>query len=158
MAEIFSIDQMKELMRCVRDNNIGELLLETEGTKLRIRGAVAKPPRVAVPASIPMAESPQLAATPTESLPADITAERQDDAVYITSPLVGTFYPASGPDKDPFIKVGQMVKKGDTVFIVESMKVMNEIQSECDGIVDEILLESGAPVEYGQPIVKLCRE
>ena len=69
------------------------------------------------------------------------------------APIVGTFYSSPAPDKEPFVAVGKQVKKGDVLFIIESMKLMNEIQSEYDGEVAEILVEDGAPVEYGQPIM-----
>ena len=69
------------------------------------------------------------------------------------SPIVGTFYASPSPDKAPFVEVGQKVKKGDVLFIIESMKLMNEIQSEYDGEVVEILCENGQAVEFGQPIM-----
>ena len=69
------------------------------------------------------------------------------------SPIVGTFYSAPSPDKPPFVEVGKKVKKGDVLFIIESMKLMNEIQSEFDGEVAEILCENGQAVEFGQPIM-----
>ena len=70
--------------------------------------------------------------------------------VYVKSPLVGTFYRAPSPESPPFVEVGSKVKKGDTLCIIEAMKVMNEIKSEHDGVVKEILVENGKPVEYGQ--------
>lgn len=73
-----------------------------------------------------------------------------ENLVYVKSPLVGTFYRASSPSSVPFVEVGQKVKKGDILCIVEAMKVMNEIKSEHDGIVEKILVENGKPVEYGQ--------
>lgn len=71
----------------------------------------------------------------------------------VISPLVGVFYSASSPDKEPFVKIGQTVKAGDTLFIIESMKLMNEIQAESDGTVIDILVENGQGVEYGQKIM-----
>ncbi len=81
--------------------------------------------------------------------------EKQPEGKVITSPIVGTFYAASSPDKDPFVKVGQAVSEGDIVFIVESMKVMNEVPADKSGVVAEVLVENGAPVEYGQPVLRL---
>ena len=72
------------------------------------------------------------------------------------APIVGTFYAAAAPDKPPFIKEGQTVKKGDVLFIIESMKLMNEVASEYDGVISKILVENGQGVEFGQPI--LCIE
>lgn len=73
----------------------------------------------------------------------------------ITAPIVGTFYSSSGPDKEPFVSVGSKVKKGDTLCILEAMKLMNEIQSDVDGEVVEILVENAEMVEYGQPMFKI---
>ncbi|AYD41326.1 acetyl-CoA carboxylase biotin carboxyl carrier protein [Clostridium fermenticellae] len=73
----------------------------------------------------------------------------------ITAPIVGTFYSSAGPDKDPFVSMGSSVKKGDTLCIVEAMKLMNEIQSDVDGEVVDILVENAQMVEYGQPMFKI---
>ena len=73
----------------------------------------------------------------------------------VKSPIVGTYYNAPAPDKDPFVKVGQKVKKGDVLMIIESMKLMNEIQSECDGTIAEIMVENGTGVEFDQPIMRV---
>ena len=73
----------------------------------------------------------------------------------ITAPIVGTFYSSSGPDKEPFVSVGSKVKKGDTLCILEAMKLMNEIQSDVDGEVAEILVENAEMVEYGQPMFRI---
>ena len=70
-------------------------------------------------------------------------------------PIVGTFYSKPSPDKEDFVKIGDRVKKGDVLFIIESMKLMNEVKSEFDGVVSKILVESGDGVEYGQPILIL---
>ncbi len=78
------------------------------------------------------------------------TSQELENIVYVKSPLVGTFYRAPSPTSEPFVEVGESVKKGDVLCIVEAMKVMNEIKSEYDGIVKEILVENGKPVEYGQ--------
>ena len=73
----------------------------------------------------------------------------------MTSPLVGTFYAASGPDKDPYVKVGDTVKKGQVLGIIEAMKLMNEIESEYDGVVEAILVNNEEVVEYGQPLFRI---
>ncbi|MFN4227424.1 MAG: acetyl-CoA carboxylase biotin carboxyl carrier protein [Candidatus Ratteibacteria bacterium] len=78
------------------------------------------------------------------------TAQEIENIVYIKSPLVGTFYRAPSPTSPPFVEQGQVVKKGDVLCIVEAMKVMNEIKSDYDGIIKDILVENGKPVEYGQ--------
>jgi len=94
--------------------------------------------------------------TETEALSSKKIEEEKKDSqkpknvVYVKSPLVGTFYRAPSPESPPFVEVGSKVKKGDTLCIIEAMKVMNEIKSEYDGVVKEILVENGQPVEYGQ--------
>ena len=79
----------------------------------------------------------------------------EENAVFITSPIVGVFYNAPGPEEEPFIKAGDRVKKGQIVGIVEAMKLMNEIESDVDGVIDEILIENAQSVEYGQSLFKL---
>ena len=91
-------------------------------------------------------------AAPASAAPAAAKPEEPSGNV-VKSPIVGTFYAAPGPDKAPFASVGKAVKKGDTLFIIESMKLMNEIQSEYDGVVKKILAQDGQGVEYGQPIL-----
>ena len=156
MGKEFSVEHMKELMESVHRNQIGELLLEGEGFRLRIRGSVSAPAPVPQPLTpIDMARAagapapvPAAASTPVAEAPAP--AGR-----VITSPIVGTFYSAASPDAEPFVRPGQAVKTGDTVFIVESMKVMNEVPADQDGIVAEVLVRDGDPVEYGQPVLRL---
>lgn len=151
MSKEFTVEQMQALMRSVAEHNIGELSFECDGFKLKIKGkAPTEPMQVA---SAPIAVMAAAAAVQSESQPC---AEVQTvEAAYITSPLVGTFYAASAPDKAPFVTVGQRVNKGDVVFIIESMKVMNEVLAECDGIVAEILVENGEPVEFGQNVLRI---
>ena len=85
-------------------------------------------------------------------LPTDIEGE------IISSPLVGTYYEAPAEGADPFVKVGDIVKKGQTLAIIEAMKLMNEIESECDGVIKEIMVSNGQPVEFGQPLFKIEQE
>lgn len=84
--------------------------------------------------------------------PTDIEGE------IISSPLVGTYYEAPAEGADPFVKVGDIVKKGQTLAIIEAMKLMNEIESECDGVIKEIMVSNGQPVEFGQPLFRIERE
>ena len=76
----------------------------------------------------------------------------------ISSPLVGTYYEAPDEGADPFVKVGDIVKKGQTLAIIEAMKLMNEIESECDGVIKEIMVSNGQPVEFGQPLFRIEQE
>ncbi len=84
-----------------------------------------------------------------------VVEEREDKFYYITAPLVGTFYRAPAPDADPYVEVGSHVKPGQVVCIIEAMKIMNEIESDVEGIVKEILVKNGEPVEYGQKLFKI---
>lgn len=103
-----------------------------------------------------VAAAPAVQAAPAAQAAAP--AEETDQAPQgnlVTSPIVGTFYSAPSPDKAPFVRVGQRVSKGDVLFIVESMKLMNEVTSEYDGVVTRILVENGQPVEYGTGILEI---
>ncbi len=151
MGKQLDIEQMRALMECVAQNRIGEFSFSCEDFQVQIKGAPA--PAAAACAAAPAVTVAAAAAVPapqTEAAP-----QPEPEAVYITSPIVGTFYAASGPDKEPFVQVGQAVREGDTVFIVESMKVMNEVPADKAGIVAEVLLKNGDPVEYGQPVLRL---
>ena len=115
------------------------------------------PPPVPRPPSVPSAPPPMAAAPVIASAPApaeSAPAKSEDfGGNIVKSPIVGTFYQSPSPDKPPFVKVGDKVKKGDVIMIIESMKLMNEIQSDFDGVVDRILVSDGQAVEYDQPIM-----
>ena len=160
MGKEFSIDQMQALMECVAKNRIGEFQYEEEGVKLRIKNWMMAPaaqppvqPPMPVPAMAVAVPQPQVQPE-TQAAPAAAEQPAQPGTV-VTSPLVGTYYASSSPDSDPFVTVGQHVKKGDVLFIIESMKVMNEVPADTDGVVAAILVDNGAAVEYGQPILRL---
>ena len=104
-------------------------------------------PYTAVPGS-PSAES-------SETLQKAEDAQQEGQYAFIESPMVGTFYAAAAEKEEPFVKVGDTVKAGQTVGIVEAMKLMNEIEAECSGTVEEILAENGQMVEYGQPLMRV---
>ena len=105
-------------------------------------------PAVPVPAPVSVPE-------PVKAAPADAGHASLDPAKLIESPTVGTFYRSSAPGAEPFVKVGSHVEADTTVAVVEAMKVMNEIKAEKSGVIKEILLENGQPVEYGQPLFVL---
>lgn len=107
-------------------------------------------PPMGAPVMQPMVNVTAAAATEVASAP---KAEAVPEGNVVKSPIVGTFYAAPSPDKAPFVKVGDKVKKGDVIMIIESMKLMNEIQSDFDGTVAEILVENGTAVEFDQPIM-----
>lgn len=153
MSNEFTVEQLQELIKCAAENKIGEFLYEDENVKLRIRG-----PRPAALPSVPVQAEGIALAAPAAVQPQEAAPAREDKPApenNIVSPIVGTFYAAPGPDKEPFVKVGQHIAEGDIVFIIESMKVMNEVPADKSGTVAEILVENGEGVEFGQPILRL---
>lgn len=112
---------------------------------------------VVTPAVLPDLPSVAPAKAVGATAPPSAPAESQADAnlSMVNSPFVGTFYRSPNPDSDPFISVGDRVKKGQTVCIVEAMKLMNELEADCDGVIEAILVENGTPVEHGQPVISI---
>jgi acetyl-CoA carboxylase biotin carboxyl carrier protein len=146
------LKQLKELMRSLKQFEISELEIEKNGERIKLcRGGDVVHAPVQSYSLAPAAPS----ASP--SLPPPAAAAAVDDANvhYITSPFVGTFYPAPTPGAEPFVKVGSEVKPGQTLCIVEAMKLMNEIEADVAGVVLEVLRENGKPVEYGDKLFKV---
>ncbi|KZC85033.1 acetyl-CoA carboxylase, biotin carboxyl carrier protein [Neisseria flavescens] len=137
----------------VEESGIAEIEVTEGEEKVRItRTTAAAAPIYAAPA--PAAAAPvaaPVAAAPAAVAPAAAPAAR-DLSNAQKSPMVGTFYRAPGPNAAAFVEVGQQVKAGDTLCIIEAMKLMNEIEAEKSGVVKEILVENGTPVEYGEPL------
>jgi acetyl-CoA carboxylase biotin carboxyl carrier protein len=146
-------EQIKELIKLVEESGITELEVSEGRSKIRISKGVA-PPALAHP---PAAPTPGPAPVPTESPQPTESALAEGEPLasnlkQITSPMVGTFYRAPAPGAEPFVDEGQNVTVGQTVCIVEAMKLMNEIGSDFNGVVRKILVENAQPVEYGQPL------
>jgi len=151
-----NLKEIKELIEMLKDTDISELEIERSGVKVRLRkgGDVSYHPAMPrmeyPPASIVAPVITEVAAQPAA---AEKTAELvKANQTKVTSPIVGTFYRSSSPDKPPYVEVGDTVKKGQVLCIIEAMKLMNEIESETAGKVVQVLVETGAPVEYGQPL------
>lgn len=151
----FDIETIEKLADIVGKNELSELTVSDGDKSLTIKGKKVLPPP-AVPAQMPYMAAPVQA----QAAPADTALSESEAAVagaisgnIIKAPIVGTFYAAPSPDKPPFVKVGDEVKKGDVIMIIESMKLMNEIQSDFDGVVDKILVDDGQPVEFDQPVM-----
>ena len=162
------VEQVLELVKAVSDSELTEFKYEEDGVKLSLKktsdrivqvqapAAPAAAPVIA-PAVMPAAPAPVPAAAPVSApagaeAPAAVSAESEIKGNVVKSPLVGTFYAAPAEDADPFVKVGDSVKEGQVLAIVEAMKLMNEIESDFTGTVTEILVENGQAVEYGQPL------
>lgn len=134
-----------DLMDAVKQRNLSAFELKTDGFSLKIQT------HTAAAGCLPMTEPVQQPAA--AAAPAAAPAPLTDSGTTVDAPLVGIFYGAPAPEEPPFIEVGQMVKKGDTLFIIEAMKTMNEIAAPCDGTVSRILAQNGDMVEYKQPLV-----
>ena len=155
------LEEIKELMKAMEENDIASFEYNEGEVHLSLRRGsqevvVQAPAAPQAPAALPAAPAAEASAEPkqaAEAAPAAPAAEAGGNLV--TSPLVGTFYAASGPDKDPYVKVGDTVKKGQVLGIIEAMKLMNEIESEYDGVVEAILVNNEEVVEYGQPLFRI---
>ena len=148
----FELSEIRRLIRLVQRTGIGELELTSGGRTVRIAAVSGAPVVAAAPAAAGGAERP--AAAPSGSAaPAGDPA--QTGGIAVTSPMVGTFYRAPAPDADPYVEVGAVVEVGQTICIIEAMKLMNEIESEARGRVVRILVENASPVEFGQKLFML---
>ena len=162
------IDEIKTIVKLMSDNDLTEFKIESEEMTLCLRRAAhqqSAPAPVFVPAAVPAA-TPSAVAIPAAAMPAAVQESVKavpsesgraalNPAKVIESPTVGTFYRSSAPGAEPFVKVGSHVEADTTVAVVEAMKVMNEIKAEKSGVIKEILLENGQPVEFGQPLFVL---
>lgn len=142
-------EKMIELIKTVSDSNLTQFQIEEDGFKLSMK--TDKQSKVVVQKQESVPKEIQSVAM-NEIKPAEQKEIKKAEGNVVKSPLVGTFYSASSPDSAPFVKVGDTVKKGQVLGIVEAMKLMNEIESEFDGVVKEIQIENEQVVEYGQPL------
>ena len=139
-----------ELMDALASKKLGEVAIELEGVKIKIKAAAPAPVIAAAPSA---AAAPAASAAPAAAAAAETETAPADDlpaGTQVKSPLVGTFYSSPSPDEPPFVLVGQEVKEGDTLCIIEAMKVMNEIKAPCSGKVVRIMVQPGDMVEYNQ--------
>lgn len=157
---------IQELIKMVSKSNLTELKIEEGDFKLTIRtreegGQVVYAPMPVqqqqpayAPAPVQQAPAPQAAAAEAPAAAEQPAAPAADNSKFITikSPMIGTFYRSPGPDKEPFVKVGDNVTKGATICIIEAMKLFNEIESEYSGKIVKVLAEDASPVEYDQPL------
>ena len=142
--------QLRMLLRLFERRGVSEFEYEDEHVRIRLaRGAPARPG----------GEAPALHVTQALALTRDAPpgAEPASDAgsIYVTSPFVGTFYRSPSPDAPHFVEVGSAIREGQALCIVEAMKLMNEIEADCAGVIVEILVENGKPVEFGQRLFKV---
>ncbi|QYO66023.1 acetyl-CoA carboxylase biotin carboxyl carrier protein [Leptolyngbya sp. 7M] len=148
-----NLSEIRELAELVNEYGFTDFRFENEKIKVRLSKQMYMPAAVSQAQIAQPATSTQSQATQSEASVEDIKSQPPaDDLHVITSPIVGTFYRAPGPDKEPYVKEGSLVSPETVVCIVEAMKLMNEIQAETSGEVVKIYVENGQPVEYGQPL------
>src|SRR5690554_875086 len=144
--------KLKTLIYLVAESDISELEVTEGDGKVRIvKSAPAAPQQMVYAAAPQMAAPAAPVAAPTASA-AEESAPAVPDGHVVTAPMVGTLYRAPNPGAAPFVEVGQSVQEGDALCIIEAMKLLNEIEADKSGVIKEILVENGAPVEYGQPL------
>ena len=143
-------DAVKEFIGIMKDSGLSYMYVKNDKFEIELGQKNPPPAPPVMPAMSPMAMAAAPAAAP-QTAPA--AAPAADTGKSIKSPIVGTFYSAPSPTKPPFVKVGDKVSEGDTVCIVESMKVMNEIQADISGTVKSIAVKDGEAVEFGQPLI-----
>ena len=148
------LKEIQNLIKFVSNSGVAEVKLETGDVKITIRTTFEGSSQdITYVQQAPIQQA--VAAPVMSSAPVLPTAAAEDDnSKYITikSPMIGTFYRSSGPDKDAFVSVGSMVQKGDKVCIIEAMKLFNEIESEISGKIVKVLVDDASPVEYDQPL------
>ncbi len=157
------LKQIKQIVDMMKKFGLNEFEIEEEGFKLRLKrgqgeiSTVLSPAPHAVQPAGSAPNPPPAASAEAPAAPSVQEEEKKEetDAVYIKSPMVGTFYCAHSPDSAPFVEVGTEVEEDTVLCIIEAMKVMNEIQAEMKGSILEVLVDNGVSVEYGQPIFRI---
>ena len=143
---MMEFEDLKEIIELLKETDITELQVEKDGTKVKIKREKYMQ-SIEIPAQRPSVIPSQ------ETIVKEIVAdEAEQRLITITSPIVGTFYRSPSPEAASFIEIGQKVKKGQVLCIIEAMKLMNEIECEADGIVVKALVDNGQTVEYGEPL------
>jgi acetyl-CoA carboxylase biotin carboxyl carrier protein len=148
------LDQLKQILNLVREHELSEFEIEHDGLRLKIRKDVANGVTALPVAVVPSVAVPAVASSAGVGLPMAGPTSPEEIAdielAVVKSPIVGTFYRSPEPGAPPFVDVGSIVKKGQVLCIIEAMKLMNEIDSESDGEIVSVYVESGQPVQYGE--------
>jgi acetyl-CoA carboxylase biotin carboxyl carrier protein len=140
------IKKVKKIFELIKETSFNEVEIKEEGLRIKVIKISN------IPIQVPTQTNVVPAQTPTA--PAESSTEKENENHFVVkTPLVGTLYLAPSPEADVFVEVGNTVKRGQVLCIVEAMKLMNQIESEVDGIVEKILIKNAQPVEYGQPII-----
>lgn len=172
------LNQLRELLTAINETDIAELTLKSADFELTVRrglrpdeqvmlvnpaqpsasAAASLPPTIAPTLPVASATQPELVQEESIPHPSSQPVPPPSNAsklLEITSPMVGTFYRSPAPDEAPFVEIGERVRKGQTVCIIEAMKLMNELESEVSGVIVEVLVQNGEPVEFGQPLMRV---
>jgi acetyl-CoA carboxylase biotin carboxyl carrier protein len=151
-----NIKEIQDLIKFVAKSGVTEVEIEQKDFKITIKSedkTLSQEKQIVVQAAVPapaqIAAAPVQPAAPAAPAPA---AEEDSNLLTITSPMIGTFYRSAGPDKDAFVSVGDTIGSGDTVCIIEAMKLFNEIEAEITGKIVKVLVDDATPVEYDQPL------
>ena len=153
ITDMIDMDAIAHLADLVAQKDLGEITI-TDGSKtITVKGKKSLPPMPVGMPAVPAAAAPA-AAAPSAAAPA---APAKPEGNVVKAPLVGTYYAAPSPDQKPFVQVGDTVKKGDVILIIESMKLMNEVTAETDGTILEICVQNGQVVEYGSELFRIGR-
>jgi acetyl-CoA carboxylase biotin carboxyl carrier protein len=147
------IDEIKELIKLFGKSKLDKLQIKQKDFELEMQKG-NKAAATSAPAAQPVVELPTktVAATAEQQSPSESESQKKIDGEIITSPMVGTLYSSPSPDSPPFVKVGDKVKRGDVLCILEAMKIMNELEAEYDCKILDILVGNGEAVEYGKPL------
>ena len=164
MALKLDHDDLNHLIEKISKSDIQEFYLEGEDFKLEIKRNLVNKQQVIQSQALNnvgsqedevlLAENDNFSSSPPEPTPS-VAPPGRSDLLDITSPMVGTFYRASAPGEDPFVEIGSSISVGQTICILEAMKLMNEIESEFNGVVVEVLVDNGTPVEFGQVLMRV---
>jgi acetyl-CoA carboxylase biotin carboxyl carrier protein len=151
-----TIEEIKELLQIFNESGVGELEVQRGEDRLRIKRAGMNKEYVVTPTPAPVAPSSAPASPPVTAAAGAAPARAPEtDGMLVKSPIVGTYYDAPSPDAPPFVKVGDSVEPGQVLCIIESMKLMNEIEAETGGTIVAKLVENGRPVEYGEALFSI---
>lgn len=148
---MLTFDEIRELVQLVGESGVAVVEIEQSGDRLRIEG---RPPEALASS---MVHPPVTVSTPAQNAQgtaesAGVAAAAEEDLHVVTSPIVGTFYRAPNPDAAPYVAVGDFVEKGQSLCIVEAMKLMNEIEADVTGVIARVFAENAQPVEFGEPL------
>jgi acetyl-CoA carboxylase biotin carboxyl carrier protein len=148
-----NLNEIQDLIKFVAKSGVTEVEIEQKDFKITIKSEKQKADApIYVQATAPVAAPAAPVAPAAAPAPAAPAASEEDKYIVVKSPMIGTFYRSAGPDKEPFVTVGNSIGKGDTICIIEAMKLFNEIESEVSGKIVKMLVDDASPVEYDQPL------